>query len=160
MPAANRAGRFWATTLSATLLFVAGCQCCPGTEHWLRHVDSVSEKGCRLDRLYNPGTDLTRFGRPDGGAAPNGWICPPGCSDCPRVRDVPVPIFNVYRQPVSLAGAKESYDDRGREDDLQSVEDVPPEAEREIQNFGRQPTTRRRRDDGFGPGKREDDSAD
>ena len=113
----------------------AGCQCRRVTELWLDTVDCVAEQGCHLDRLYNPGTDLTRLNKPGGNVGPNALICPEACGECPPTRDVPVPQFRIYRQPTTLAGAKESYDDRdggNGEVPLDAVELVPPDAVDEI----------------------------
>ena len=124
--------------ISATVVLIglAGCQCLPGTDRWFAFVDRVSRPPGRFEQHYNPGTDLTRLGRPDGNRFPNNVICPPGCPDCPPVRDVPVPQFRIYPQPTTLAGAKESFDDTEEEVDLDAVPLVPPEATEEVETPG------------------------
>ena len=128
-------GRTIASAIVAGLTLAAGsgCQCRPVTELWLDGVDRVSRCECYLDRLYNPGTDLTRLNKPGGNVGPNALICCQDCGECPPTRDVPVPQFRIYQQPTTLAGAKESFDDRDDEKRLGDVELVPPKAEAEVQ---------------------------
>lgn len=119
--------------LSALL---CGCRCWPGHDLWFCTVDAIAEIPQPADHLYNPGTDLTRLGRPDGNRFPNSVICPcpDGCERCPPVADVPPPLYRIYSQPTLLAGAKESYDDRETEMPLDEVELVDPKAILEVED--------------------------
>ena len=123
---------FRVTAAGIAVAAASGCQCRPVTELWLDGVDRVSRCECYLDRFYNPGTDLTRLNKPGGNVGPNALICCNDCSECPPTRDVPVPQFRIYPQPSTLAGAKESFDDRDGEEPLDEVSLVPPDAVDEV----------------------------
>jgi len=54
----------WMGTV-VVIVGLAGCQCCPLTDHYASVIDSIADHEHGLDVLYHPGLDLTRIGRPD-----------------------------------------------------------------------------------------------
>ncbi len=85
--------RHWRELIGCLVLLssVAGCQCCPLTDHYADAVDCIADHEHGLEALYCPCYDLTRIGRPDWcHCGVNRYLCQCRCARCkplPHITD-------------------------------------------------------------------------
>ena len=112
---------------AAIIASLAGCRCGHLTNCYLDATDSFADEvKVNLDHLYCPALDPSRVGRPDWCRSVPDCMCRLECCRCPKIIDVPEPMFRIYPQPETGIGSEGAIDEVV-EEELESVlpEDAP-----------------------------------